>query len=1266
MPLLRSLHWVKHGGLWLYKLATIAVLLTGFGFAAIVLGLRYYLLPDIDRYRPDIEALASDALGAPVTVGHIDADWNGLRPQLNFTDLRIADPQGRTGLALNEVHATLSWHSLVLLQPVFHALEIDRPTLVLRRSVDDVLWIAGVPLAGGEDDGTLGDSLLRHRQIIVLDATVIWLDEKLAAPELKLTGVDFRLDNRGQRHRFGLRARPPPELASPLDVRGDLRGRRLSALANWNGLIYVALEYTDLALWRQWLPWSEMPTRGSGALRAWLDVSDGAVGQVTGDLRLADVLARLDPHLPELALQQVNGRLAWRRQPNGFEVSSRALAFATPAGASPQPLDLTLQRVVGEGKTPDRLDLRANVLDLTLLTALGDRLPIGDEVRHELVAVDAQGLWRDVNLSLTGPFGEPAAFRLAGRFEDLAVRPGPVWPGVEGLDGSIDATEKGGNVTLKTREVLLDAPTVFHDPLAFDTIDAQVAWTVAGSRLDVKAANLAFSNRDLAGSVSGTYHREANSAGAVDVNASIPRLDPLFIARYLPRVVGPDTREWLERSLQGGRLTDARFRVKGDIEQFPWPGDRNGQFSVHAKVDEIALKFDEDWPRLEDVRGTLSFQGEGLEVVAQSATTRGLRISKVRGVIKDLYHDHPRLDIGGEATGTTSEFLAFIEESPVGARIGHFHREVQAAGSGRLEAKLEVPLNTARDTRVAGSYLFEGNRLLFAGDVPPVDQVNARLEFTENGIRMQNGSAVTVGGPATVNIDAEGGAVRIAVSGRADVDAFRRQGADYFWLQYLRGSAAWRGSIVLKEGLADYLFESDLQGVGSTFPPPLAKAPGEVLPTRFERRAHGADADRLELALGGEATAAIERQRKNGELAPTRGVIALNTEVALPDAGLSIIGTTPAVNLSRWQSVIDQAPSGKTWLQLSGLDVSVGTLRWLRRPFRDLRLQAALAQGAWRGKLGGPELDGNFVYQLKDNGKLTARLAKLVWPAGDPGDRQAEPAAAAQAESTEKPPDFDVVADTFRLGDKELGHLEVVADVEGRDWRIQRIRITNPDATLDMTGQWRSWLAQPTTDVHVDLGVTDAGKLLKRLGYPEGINGAASKLTGRLEWKGRPQDLDFATLSGELTLETQKGHFLKLQPGIGKLLGVISLQSIPRRISLDFGDIFSAGLAFDRITATIAITKGVAATSDFVIRSPSASIALTGDVDLAAETQNLRVRVVPYLGESVALGATAIGGPIAGVAALALQKLLRDPVGQILAFEYSVTGTWSDPQVSKI
>jgi uncharacterized protein (TIGR02099 family) len=597
--------------------------------------------------------------------------------------------------------------------------------------------------------------------------------------------------------------------------------------------------------------------------------------------------------------------------------------------------------------------------------------------------------------------------------------------------------------------------------------------------------------------------------------------------------------------------------------------------------------------------------------------------------------------------------------------IGHFNREVRAAGTGRLDIRLDVPLQASRDTRVVGSYQFENNRLVFAGDVPSIEQVNAKLEFTETGIRMQNGSAVVVGGPAIVNIGTQEGTVTVKASGRADLDAHRRQIPEESWLKYLTGSAAWRGSIVLREGLTDYLFDSDLQGLASTLPAPLAKATSEAMPTRFERRGLGPDADRLELSFGSAVSVVLERSRMNNALTPTRGVVALEVPPSLPESGISIVGTAKELNVNGWQSVIDQAPPGSTALPVTSVDLSVGALQMLRRPFTDLRVSAALKSGVWRGTLAGPELAGDFSYAVKDNGKLTARLARLTLPDADRPDKV--PAApATQRDSREKPPDLDVVAETFRLGNKDLGRLEVIADVNGQNWRLEKVRVVNSDATLNMKGQWRSWLVQPSTDVSIDLDVVDAGKLLKRLGYPEGIKGGKSTLTGNLEWRGRPQDLDVATLSGDLKLETQKGQFVKLDPGIAKLLGVISLQSLPRRISLDFGDIFSAGLSFDGMSATVGIAKGVAATSDFLIRSPSASITLTGEVDLAAETQNLRVRVVPYLGEGVAIGATALGGPIAGVAALALQKLLRDPVGQIMAFEYAVTGTWSDPQVSKI
>ncbi len=1265
MPLLRSFHWLKHGGLWLYKLTTYLVLIAGFGFAAVVLGLRYYLLPQIDHYRPDIEAAATRALGVPVQIAHIDAEWAG-SPRLKFRDLRLADREGRPALELPQVDATVSWRSIVIMQPIFHSLEIGQPSLLVRRDPNGGIWVAGLPVDGGGGDGNFADSLLKHRQIIILGATVRWQDEKLNAPELTLTGVDLRLDNRGRRHRFGGSAVPPPELASPIVVKGDVQGNHLGNLASWNGKLYAELAYTDLGRWRNWLPFPVLPSQGAGAVRAWLDVAGGAIEQATGDLRLAGVRTHLSDTLPELALDRVSGRLGWKHFANGFEVSTRELLFTIPGSGEAQPLDLLLRRVLPGAKDHGRIELHANAVDLGLFAAVADRLPLDDEVRAGIVSHDPEGRLKDVDGMLVEPFDSPPDFRIKARFEDLGLRPGPHWPGFTGLDGSVEANVKGGAITLKSRDLFLDAPTVLHVPVAFDTLDAQAAWTVSNSRLDLKIANLAFVNRDISGSFKGGYTRDpASPDGTIDATGELSRLDPQVVGRYLPLIIGGETRHWLDQAFVGGRIADAKFRLKGDFAGFPWRDGKSGQFSVQARLDDVDIHFADDWPPIEKIKGTLAFRGEGMEVTANAATIAGVPLTKVRGVIKDLFHDNERLDISGQGAGSTTQFLDFIEASPVSALIGHFNREMRATGSGTLEIKLDVPLRASHDTRVVGAYQFLNNRLVFSGDVPPLDQVNAKLEFTDNGISMRNGTAVAVGGPASVNIGTQGGTVTINASGRADVDVFRRQTTNYFWLAYFRGSAPWRGSITLHKDLADYVFESDLQGIGSTLPAPLAKTPAEALPVRFERRASGRDDDRMELTYGKDVAALIERRRTDGTLVPIRGVIALSAPPALPDAGLAIIGAPQELNLNRWQAVIEDAPSGASALPITSVDLTVGALQVLRRPFPNMRVKAAVKNGVWAGSLAGPDMAGDFTYALQDNGKLTARLSRLTLPDSSAEDKRAV-VSASPANAKERPPDLDIVAEAFWLGQKELGRLELAADLHGQDWRIEKLRLENPDATFTMVGQWRSWLAQPLTDVTVDLDVADTGKFLKRLGFPEGIKGSKSKLAGKLEWNGRPQDLDLATLSGDLKLNAQKGQFVKLDPGMAKLLGVISLQSLPRRISLDFGDIFSAGLSFDSISATVTITKGIAATNDFLIQSPSASIGIHGDVNLAGETQNLRVRVVPFMGESIAIGATALGGPIAGVAALALQKLLRDPVGQIMAFEYHVTGTWSDPQVSKV
>ena len=194
----------------------------------------------------------------------------------------------------------------------------------------------------------------------------------------------------------------------------------------------------------------------------------------------------------------------------------------------------------------------------------------------------------------------------------------------------------------------------------------------------------------------------------------------------------------------------------------------------------------------------------------------------------------------------------------------------------------------------------------------------------------------------------------------------------------------------------------------------------------------------------------------------------------------------------------------------------------------------------------------------------------------------------------------------------------------------------------------------------------DGGRSLEQFGYPGTLRGGSTKLSGSLTWSGSPVDLDFPSLNGDLQVDVGKGQFLKLDPGAaGKLLGLISLQGLPRRITLDFKDVFSEGFAFDSIAGKLTIKQGVMRTERLQIDGPSARVVMRGEVDLQRETQRLTVNVQPELGGTAALG-VAVLNPVAGVATWVAHKVLQNPLNHIFGFDYLVTGRWDDPKVEKL
>ena len=1267
MTLPERLRWVHVSSLWVYRILTAFVLAIGLTFAGMVLGLRYWVLPNVEAYREDIALVLSERARQKVTVGSVSASWDGLRPQLVLEQVTVYDTAGRPALELARIDNTLSWMSVLARELRFHALDIYRPTLNIRRDERGTLSIGGIEVAVSEGGGGFAEWLLRQRDVEIHDATIVWNDEQRKAPRLELKNVSLQLFSRGGRHRFGVRATPPRELAAPLDLRGDISGASLKSLNDWNGELFLQLDYVDIAAWRTWFPFPVHFPRGAGALRAWLTFSRDRLVDAVADVRLANVLTRLAEDLPQLDLTELGGRVGWKQSGGAFEVSTSHLRLTTNDGLKVPPTDFLLRFVSGDKQRPGRGELRASVIQLGPLATLADHLPLGKPTRSLLAEYSPKGVLNDVVLHWIGEWREPKEYNIRGRFKDVALNHMGRIPGFKGITGSIEATERRGSLTLNSRNVVVEMPLVFRDAHEFNTLGAQVSWTRGGGETELRLNSISFSNAHLAGAVTGTYRTAGATAGSIDLTGNLTRADARYAGRYIPLVVPRSGREWLDAAFIAGESSNVTLRLKGALDQFPFPGSRTGLFQVAARVTGGVLHYADGWPRISNIAGDLIFRGERMDVYARQGSISGTRLARVHVEIPSLMGDGRILNVNGEAEGQTADFFSFIDTSPVAGMIDHFTDGWQAQGSGQLALKLSIPLAETAKSKVTGSYQFTGNTVTLAAAVPAVEQAAGRVDFSESGVRVQGAKGVFLGGPVSITAGrARDAGVRIDVQGRINADAARRGGAGPAWVQRLRGATDWRAQFITRQRTADVVIESSLQGLAADLPAPLVKAASESLPVRFERRVLGAKEDRISFSAG-DIVSMILLRRIDGESATiARGNVRFGGAAPEPVRnGLWVTGAVRALDLDHWLTVFQPADGGAP-LEAGGVDLKLGTVDILGRRFNELAVNAQVQRSQWRVALKGRELDGAVTWLPQGAGRLTARMNTLSLPARSlPAAEPASEDAQVRKEQR-KLPELDIVAEQFINKGMPLGRLEVAAVPEENAWRIDRLRLSNPESVFTVDGSWQFGAARPRTQVNVHVEASDVGGLLARFGYPEGVKGGSAKLEGSLAWTGAPYELDVPSLTGNFAMEVAKGQFVKLDPGIGKLLGVMSLQALPRRMSLDFKDVFSEGFAFDEIAGTVHFNRGTATTDNLRIRGPAAHVLMRGDVDLGQETQNIRVRITPQVMETVSVAGALVGGPIAGVAAYLAQQVLRDPFGKLVTFEYGVTGSWSDPVVKRL
>jgi uncharacterized protein (TIGR02099 family) len=545
--------------------------------------------------------------------------------------------------------------------------------------------------------------------------------------------------------------------------------------------------------------------------------------------------------------------------------------------------------------------------------------------------------------------------------------------------------------------------------------------------------------------------------------------------------------------------------------------------------------------------------------------------------------------------------------------------------------------------------------------LPPLDEARGKIAFTESSLSVPQVRARIFGGAVAVSGGTRrNGALEFLARGDAQPAAL---GAivDHPLRKFLSGAAPYAVSVSFREGgLQRVLVDSSLKGVTSKLPPPFEKAAADTLPLHVEFLPSG-DTERVSVTLGRIAAAELTRRREDDTMKLQRGALwfgpVAGQAIRQPErTGFLIYGSLAGLDIDRWRAALGDDSAGDPIS--AALELKIARVDVSGKRINNLALRGSSDAAGWVATVDADEVAGQLNYRRQGGGKLTARLLHFTVPNVLDEDKWA---------SMAKPSDLpalDLVAERFTLRGKQLGRVELVGQKSGDDWRIDRLAILNSDATLLGTGRWRDGVLT-TSELEFRLEVAEVGQFMSRVGYPKTVLGGKAELQGALRWNGELSSIDYPSLAGELKFTAEDGEFLEIDPGLGKLISLMNLQALPRRIALDFRDVFSKGFRFDRIDANARMNRGVMDIAEFRMRGPAAEVMMAGKADLAKETQDLRVRVIPSLGGSAAT-AVAIVNPVAGVAAAVAQTLLKNPLGQIFAAEFSVTGSWADPKVARI
>lgn len=1261
--------WVKRLGRWAAALVGVAALLLALGIGAFRLAID--LLPG---YQQRIVDRVRETTGLTLEFDSVHARIGRYGPEVVFRGARVLPASGDAPL----VSAASGRVSLSILRTLwFRRIEIGRVSLVRPRLNFVIHTDGSVQLVGQfalqtqpeAERPPLTLERLPRGLFAVRDATLDVLDLRARQGRFELTGADIEIERRGNHVTAHGQVALPEHLGSALEFDADVQGDLADAASlAWRG----SLDAYDLDFeqWAALLPDSfVVPAAGHGSF----EVSARGVGRELAALRL-------QPSLEDLRLAGADGeftRIAGdiRLQQEDGAISVRATGLELSRSGAPwRPTSLEARLTREDGRIT-AASARADYLRIENIAALAAFLPAG-ALREQIGTLAPRGELFGIDVALSGIEGRRLP-EITGRlrFADVGFEPIGRAAGMTGLDGAIEGRGAGGVVHVATRNATIKWPLQWRALVDVPTAAGRVEWSRFGDGVRVWLDN-AFMDTGH-GSARGKLRMlfRPGEPPLLDLDATATDFDLTQTWRYLQiERLKPRTVAWLDAAFRAGRVPESHVLITGPTLGFPY---REGQGRFHAtgRATGLNLFYAPGWPEIRGIESTFTFDGPRMQALATRANIGGVAFTQAEVHSADLRD--AIVAVRATARADASRAIRVLQASPLAPSFGAAFADLTGSGPVSGELAMYLPIKEFERRVVTVMATLTGVTLRHKTQPVEATDVSGKLWVRNREIHAPALTGRLLGGALQASIATTthaNGDLSTQVNAQGSVQGEPLQPVARLPVNAgLSGTADWRGFLTVERDADPTLpargtlrLSSDLRGMASKLPEPFAKSADATRPLTITANFDGVNGPRVQAQLGRDVHALLQLRSRPEDPPVERGIVAFasTAPAALPRAaGLWLTGRLESASLTDLLELKWDEPSGRPLHEwLGGADLSVQNFEVLGYGFANVSGRLRPGNRAWEVDVNGAAASGHLVVPYTFPGEVPMVLDLERLHFGEPVRADA----GGPDPDPRQLPAIHVDLRDFVFAERQFGHVQAEFARGTAGMTLNQFTMQHATFTAKGSGSWlvRERGAECRLEFEAESG--DVLGFMNAMQLGSLVAGKHGRFSAQLSWPGAPELSALEHLSGRLEIAAEDGRLTSVEPGAGRVFGLMSLSHLPRRLALDFKDLTGEGLAYDTMRGTFQLTDGEAYTDNLTMRGSAADIGIAGRTSLRHRTYDQTAVVTGQLGASLGVAGALAGGPAVGAALLLFSQIFKQPLKGATRGYYRITGSWDDPQVKRI